>query len=365
MCRRHPAGVLPVQRLVAAASLGLALTFSLVACGDGPPQAPDSTGQPTAGSPTPTAPATDPPTAAGTSSPSPTPTASGALAPDRAVAVSRGDLVEIAIPTGEIVGELEADLGEGASSVVHSPPRNSVLLSRVITAARQEIVEIALGDGGTDVVAVGHTVAVAPDGQRFAVGRRELGEQASDQEVLEIHNFDGQVLRRWADPVAAEEPVQISHLTWSQDGTRLAFQLRFEDGTEVRTLNPAADGGSLQQHSRKVQPSGDLRMLTAPQFRPGTGTLTVVDGPGLDPDAQQVWRISDLEPDTDAVAEVLVETDRAVAELDFDPTGEHLLYNERHPHPPREEQTPAPPTLYHWHGGTSTEVTDGLTDIAW
>ncbi|MBW3663348.1 MAG: hypothetical protein KY469_09640 [Actinobacteria bacterium] len=281
------------------------------------------------------------------------------------MALRRGILVEIAIPSGEIVGELEADQGDGASSLVHSPLRNSVLFSRVITAARQEIVEIGLGDGGTDVVAVGHTVAVAPDGQRFAVGRRELGEQAPDQEVLEIRTFDGQVLHRWADPVAPEEPVRISHLTWSPDVTRLAFQLRFEDGTEVRILDPAADGDSLQQDSREVQPSGDLRMLTAPQFRPGTGTLTVVDGPGLDPDARQVWRISELEPDTDAVTEVLVEADRAVTELDFDPTGEHLLYNQQHSHPPRGEQTPGPPILSHWHDGSSTEVTDDVTDIAW
>lgn len=273
------------------------------------------------------------------------------------------------IPAGRSVGELDAALGsaglsEGASSLTYSRARDSVLFSRVITAANQEIVEAPLDGGQAEVVANGHTVAPAPDGERFAVGRRELGEQDPDREVLEVRTLDGQVAGRWADPVTSEEQVSISHLSWSPDGRQVAFELQFEDGTETRVLDVATEDGSLQGVSRQVEPVGDLRMLSSPEFRPDDGALVAVDGPGLDPDAQQHWRIVALTPTGD-VEDVLGKTDRAVTQLDFDHTGQHLLYVLGHAHPPRDQGPVEPPELMYWHDGASTEVRQEIADVAW
>lgn len=233
----------------------------------------------------------------------------------------------------------------------------------MITAASQEIVEVLLDGRPPEVVSDGHAVAAAPDGERFAVGRRELGEGDPDREVLEVRTFDGRIIGRWDDPVAPEEPVSISHLSWSPDGRRVAFELRFEDGTETRILDVTSEDGSLQGVSDEVEPVGDLRMLVAPEFRPGDGALVAVDGPGLDPDAEQRWRIVTLTPTGD-VEDVLVETDRAVTQLDFDHTGRHLLYVLGHAHPHRAQDQVGPPVVVYWHDGASTEVRQEVAGVA-
>lgn len=283
-------------------------------------------------------------------------------------------LVELDTATGEVTRDFDVDLGEGAGSLAYSPARDSVFFSRTATAARQEIVERALDDGSAEVRAVGNAVAVAPDGDRLAVTRRVPVAGGSDRVQLEVRTIEGEVLGQWSDPVHAEEPTRVSHLTWRPDGERLAYQATFEDGTEVRTLPPTADDGSLHDRSRQVPAPGDLRMLAAPSYRPGSGPthqagsgrLAVVDRPGLDPEARQRWRVLTLDPDTGDVHEVLTTTRRAVTRLDFEDTGEHLLYVEGHGHPRTGQADGArPPELYRWHDGTATRVTDGVTDAAW
>lgn len=286
------------------------------------------------------------------------------LAPDRALALDpTAGLVELDAAAGDVLQAYAVDTGEVARSLTYSPARHSALFAREV-GGRHEVVELALADRTERVHAAGHAVAVDAGGQRLAVGRHERREDGTERVVLEVRTLAGQVVGRWDDPVRAEEPVDVSHLSWSPDGRRIAFQLAFEDGTEVRVLDVASGSGSLQGGSRPVPASGDLRMLAAPTFRPGSGLLAVVDRPGLDPDARQQWRILTVEADSGAVRDVLVETDRAVAALDFDPTGEHLLYLEGHP-PPARGEAPEPPTLLRWHAGGSTAIARGPTGATW
>lgn len=275
-------------------------------------------------------------------------------------------LVELDTATGEVVRDFDADLGEGASSLAYSPARGSVFYARTVTAAKQEVVELSLDDGSTEVRGTGSAVAVAPDGERLALVRRVLVDGGSDRTQLEVRAVEGDVLGQWSDPVAPEEPMRVSHLTWSSEGDRLAFQAAFEDGTEVRTLNPASADGSLQDRSREVAVPGDLRMLTAPSYRPGSGRLAVVDRPGLDPDARQRWRVLTLDPDSHDVHEVLTTTQRAVTRLDFDDSGEHLLYVEGHAHTrPAQGDGVRPPELYRWHDGAAARVAEGIREAVW
>lgn len=351
------------MRYLATTALQALMAASLVTCDGGGTVAPEATSAPT----TTRAPVASSPTAGATRSPSvATPPA---RAPDRAIAIEGGRLVEMEVPAGRPVDGLDAalgptGLGEGASSLTLSHARHTVLFSRTISAASQEIVEVPLDDGQAEVVANGHTIATTPDGERFAVGRRELDGQDAGLEVLEVRTFDGQAAGRWADPVASEEPISISQLSWSPDGQQVAFELRFEDGTETRVLDVTAEDGSLQAVSQQVEPLGDLRMLSAPEFRPDDGVLVAVDGPGLDPDARQQWRVVALDPTGD-VEDVLVETDRAVTELDFDHTGQHLLYVLGHAHAPHDQGPVAPPELMYWHDGSSTHVRGEIADVAW
>lgn len=336
----------------------LAIVVLLAGCG----------GEPAGGGDAPSRPAEDTPAAS-----SPTGSSSDAggdpsLFSDALALRTRqpAGLVQLDTATGEVVREFDVDLGQGASSLAYSPARGSVFFARTATAARQQIVERALDDGSAEVRAVGNAVAVAPDGERLAVARRVQVDGGSDRVELEVRTVDGQVLGRWSDTAHAEEPTRVSHLTWGPDGERLAFQAAFEDGTEVRTLETAAQDGSLHDRSRRVPAPGDLRMLAAPSYRPGSGRLAAVDRPGLDPAARQRWRVLTLEPDTYDVHEVLTTTQRAVTRLDFEDSGEHLLYVEGRGQPRTGQADGArPPELYRWHDDAATRVTEGVTEAAW
>lgn len=338
---------------------------ALAACDGGGTVAPDATT-----SPTPRATALSP-----TTSPSPagTPTASPrepapsptqlALAPDRAIAVGTdgATLGELAIPSGRSLRQLEGDLGDDADELTFSPARGSVLVARARSDTGHEVVEVPLDGGDPDVVADGSAVAVTADGDRLAVARHEPGAPA--RVVLEVRTFAGEVLARWDDPVAPEEPAQIVHPSWSPDGTELAFELRLEDGTEVRTIDVAAADGSLQERSRVVEPPGDLRVLRAPTYR--DGTLHVVDGPGIDPSAEQRWRIVAVDPASGTTGPVLAEADREIVRLDFDDSGEHLLYVRRGSGNDAGTDGAGGSVLVAWHDGTSVDVTEGIAGATW
>lgn len=348
--RRHPAAV------VAA----LAVAVVLGGCGGDQPGQGGATTSNGAGD-TPTTPSSPPgPSATGEQ---------GRLTPEHALALRTrqpAGLVALDTATGEVVRDFDVDLGEGAGSLAYSPARGSVFFARTVTAARREIIERALDDGSAEVRAVGDAVAVAPAGDRLAVARRVLNDSGNERVQLEVRTIDGEVLGQWSDPVRAEEPTRLSHLTWAPNGQRLAYQATFEDGTEVRTLTPAAADGSLHDRSREVPAPGDLRMLAAPSYRPGSGGLAVVDRPGLDPEARQRWRVLLLDPDTHGVDEVLTTSQRAVTQLDFETSGEGLLYVEGHGHPRTGHADRAgPPELYRWQDGTATRVTEGVTEVSW
>lgn len=349
--------------------MAVLVTAVLAACDGGGTVAPDGTSTPTT-SPTAVAPSPPPPTTAPTPtttpSPPPTPTSSPTartLAPDRAIAIGAdgGKLTEIAVPSGRPLRELEADVGENADELTFSPARRSVLFARARGTTGHEIVEVPLDGGPVGTVVDGYTIAVAADGERLAVARHASG--APSRVVLEIRSFAGDVLARWDDPVAPEEPIQVAHPSWSPDGTELAFELRLEDGTEVRTIAVDAEDGSLQGRSQVVDAPGDLRMLAAPTYR--DGTLHVVDGPGIDPSAEQRWRIVSVDPGSGATGPVLVEADHPIVRTDFDDSGEHLLYVRRGSGTDAGTDRPRSPVLVAWHDGTSLEVTDGVTEATW
>lgn len=302
----------------------------------------------------------------GHASPDATPDSRGGGTGTDALAVldDRQGVVALDVRTGEVTREVVArGFGEGLADVAYSRARDSILVARVMTACRTEVVEIPLSGGEERVLGVGRDVAVSADGTRYAVAHEVSGACGAPSVSIEVGTVAGGVHHRWTAPAGEEGPSSVTDLTWSSDAHHLAFALHFGDGTEVRVLD-ASDTSSerLEAASRKLQAPPERPVAwTAPAYR--GESLTLVEGPALGSgDEVPTWRVREVDPGTGEVTRTLLETHRAVTDLDWAPGGEQLLYIERHVDHDRSAE---PPTLFRWADGRSEPVRSGVRAVIW
>lgn len=240
-------------------------------------------------------------------------------------------VVEVDQDTGEIVREVTGAIGEGSSSLDYVPERGSLVYSRVVTAAMSEVVEVPVSGGEPEVLAIGSAVDASDDGRRLAVVRVELVDGGPDQVVLEIRDFEGSVVNSWSDPSTPEEPVHVRNLAWAPDGKTLAFEIRFEDGTEVFLLDTTSKSGSIQQVATEVEPreGADEAMLSVP-FWLDDGRLGVVEAccglPTL-----ETWEAMVVDPATEERQfSSLFTVGQGISEIDVQAGGDQIAFIQSH-----------------------------------
>lgn len=308
------------------------------------------------GEPEPAPPAQEEPTDEGTSSPAPDPNRIFALLEDRAA------VAELDATTGEVVRELAEDAaGEGIADLSYSVARGSLIVTGGVTSCRVEATEVPPDDGPRRELGVGREVAVDAHGDRYAIAR-VVDEHCGDPSVtVEVVDFDAGPVHAWSVETEEEGPYALSHLTWSQDDRRLAFQLDFGDGSETRILDTdRRDTASLHEASTKLQPPLDRPVAwTAPAYR--GGTLTVVEGPALGYEEEvDGWQIVEVDPESGQRGEAIVSSSRPVAHLDWDVGGHRLLYVEGG----GDSQAPA---LRLWSDDAASDrlVREGVRQAVW
>jgi hypothetical protein len=79
-----------------------------------------------------------------------------------------------------------------------------------------------------------------------------------------------------ADARADDLPAKLRSLAWSPDGNRIAFEIVYEDGSELRLLDATTTGTTVLDSERVRAPDG--RLWTGPTFDPA-GSLVVIEGP--------------------------------------------------------------------------------------
>lgn len=293
-----------------------------------------------------------------------------ALTDDQAVALGFSEtlagLAVIDVTDGEIVRELPGALGEGASSLDYVPGRNVALYSRVVTAARSEIVEVPLdGSAPPHVLDVGDAVDATDDGERVAVARRRLREGGGTTVELEIRTGDDQVLATWTARSTEALPAEPANLAWSPDGARLAFDVRFEDGisTFLIDLDQTPADGELFDVARPIEPREEDGAMASRPFWLPDGRFGLVLGccnlPSLD-----TWSFVLVDPDNAQVTETLFELDRGVGPVDVHSDHPRLLFTLSHD-AFGDRSDPQPDRLMRWQSGQPSEVDQELQHAAW
>lgn len=239
-------------------------------------------------------------------------------------------VMEVDGTTGEIVREVTGAIGEGSASLAYVRARDSLVYSRVVTAAMSEVVEVPVLGGEPEVLAIGSAVDATDDGSLLAIARLELVDGGPDQMVLEVQDSEGNVFNSWSDDWTPEEPAFVGNLAWAPDGRTLAFEIRFEDGTEVFVLDTTIAAGSIQEMAKVVEPPGgvDGAMRSVP-FWLDDGRLGVVEACCELP-SFEVWEAIVVDPATGERQSSLFGVDRGISEVDVHADGEEIAFVQSH-----------------------------------
>lgn len=208
---------------------------------------------------------------------------------DEVVALSDTGIDLISLADGTVTGSVatEADLGEGASGLALSPDRRKVVWSRARTGCLSELVMRPVatmvpatvpatapassppsGPSDPEVVGTGRWPAFSPDGSQLAYA---VDPECSGRDRLVVRDLASgreRVLGSTATGSGAPSgsgPASVRSLSWSPDGTRLAFEL-------VTTTPSASEGGTRQS---------SIRVLTLDSAAAVDGARALAPPPGL------------------------------------------------------------------------------------
>lgn len=279
----------------------------------------------------------------------------------RTLAVSTGlgvSVVEAASGTVLIDhSDALANRAVGVASMAVSPDGTTVYLAAGINAYISEIHRVRT-DGTTEMVAKGDDPAVSPDGDKLAYTRaatnRARDPDAARKDELVVRDLTSGQERTWETAADGDPglPAAVRSLSWGPQSQKLAFELVFEDGSEVRVLD-TTQGDSVRDSHQLQAPDGTAYRL--PTYRGRQRTLAVVQTRGgLDPDIDpQEFTIAEVDPATGEVLATLVDPAGMVGSLDFDATGQHLLFTTE---PAETEQHGEPARLFTWSGNDAARV---------
>lgn len=279
----------------------------------------------------------------------------------RTLAVSAGFGVSVVeASSGTVLADRSQALSGravGFGDVTLSPDGATVYLNATINAYIREIHRVR-ADGTTEMVAEGADPAMSPDGDKLAYTQaavnRARNPEAALKDELVVRDLTSGEERTW-ETAAVDDPglrADVRSVSWDPQSQKLAFELVFEDGSEVRVLD-TTQGESLLDSRELEAPDGTAYRL--PTYRGRKGTLAVVrTRGGHDPDIDpQESTIAEVDPDTGEVVATLVDPAGMVRGLDFDATGEHLLFTVE---PTDTERQTGPTRLFAWSGDEATRV---------
>lgn len=177
---------------------------------------------------------------------------------------------------GSVVRVLAGEnaLGEGAGDLAASPDGATLYFSRILTSCSSEIVALDITDGSMKPVAGGEVPTPSPDGRYLAYVVDPVCRRGYDLVVRDVETGAERVWQSELPDDDTELVARIPALSWSPDGTQIAFELVLEDGIETRILDVTGTGGDLTDSTKLAAP--DAAFWTSPLFTPD-GALGVVE----------------------------------------------------------------------------------------
>lgn len=209
-------------------------------------------------------------------------------------------------------------LGEGSGDLARAADGSALYYSRVVTACASEMVAVDTTTFEARSLGPGEVPTPSPDGRFLAYVIDPACRRVYD---LVVRDLASGAERVWESELPDDEReliARIPSLSWSPDGTTIAFELVLEDGEESRIVDVTTAGGELAESERLDAP--DLAFWSSPTYltdggvavverccEPGTDDRAIVRvaAPGAPPEV--IW-------DDDAVLRIL-DVDEATGSL--------------------------------------------------
>lgn len=256
----------------------------------------------------------------------------------------------------------------GVPNITVTGDLSTVFASTEETSCSARLLRAQPGQAQATEIGSGFFPAVAPDGSKLAYTtdvcalEEDLGLVVRDLTTGQEHT--------WTMPrPPGDDQTVLTSLAFDHQGARLVFAVRHvphdpgsgQESTDIRVLDLSRHD-SLDE-TPTLAPETSLKTWSSPTFRAPRGTVVVSQsccGPREDQ-----FEILEIDPDTGTVLASLLETDRPSRQLDFDPTGQHLLYVASRPHP--DPGTPTgPDALFRWNPTDGSQLLqEGILTARW
>lgn len=252
----------------------------------------------------------------------------------------------------------------GPPRITVTADREVVYASTEVTSCSAELYRARPGEDSATRIGQGWFPAVTPDGSRLAYVQAICPGESLEVVIRDL--ADGEE-RSWFLTPAEEDELTVGSLAWDARGELLAVEVRHHRGephhqirSEIRILHPARHG-SLDE-APTLEPATEGAEWRTPTFRGARGTLvaTEVCCAGS---AERI-RVVEVDPESGAVLGAIFEADRIPVDLDFDASGEHLLYVVDHAE--HDEASVEPRAALRWSPGEGAHhLVDELFRARW
>lgn len=237
------------------------------------------------------------------------------------------------------------ELSRMISGLTLAPDGRSVWFGVEGTGCEQyRVRRVPIGGGRVEEAAEGGAPAVSPDGRYLAYAARSSARGGPPAEpwracldTIVVRDLSTGRERVWLPPA---EPANSPYgsggrITWAPDGRRLAFDLAYE-GSFVRVLDTsrAGDQGDASFILRGSGPAEGLEDYLSPVWLPGGNRVAVAasccyggaDSPSPSFPHGGEKAVVAIDVTTRVTNEILPSASEAIACLDVDSSGQHVVY---------------------------------------
>lgn len=290
----------------------------------------------------------------------------GSRAPQTLLAAGLG-VVRLDTKTGSVLEAVPVSGGESMATLSLTADGSVLYSAATIAGCFVEMREWSIGDDDEEPLGPGLIPAVSPDGRSLAFV--DYNPCPSDGNRLAVRDLLTGEERVWPLPKQRRSVSHLVDVTWAPDSRHVAVQIGFapdESPTlveaptafEIRIVDTKTDDTVVQ--GKLVAPATEDRQWHFPRFRDGGDTIVVTEvccGTGANRfEASRSVRMVEIDVATGAIVDQLLELGQAILDVDFDRTGDHMLY---------VLDGPRRPSVFRWTDGHSTKITEGFTFAEW
>lgn len=255
----------------------------------------------------------------------------------------------------------------GAADITMPGGGGTVYAATEVTSCAADLQRAAVGGAEAERIGRGFSPAVDRNEDRLAYTPTICPTGTPSVVIRELATGSEQAFELQDTPGRADTTT-VFPKSWNASGEILAIEVVHQlDGDvpqierEIRLLDTESDL-SLDD-ATLLRPPRAGSQWRAPAFRGDLGTVAV-SATRADGDPDERFSIVEVDPTSGRVLGELTSTDQLPRSLDFDRTGQHLLYVGTHGD--RDQRAVGPPTLWRWSAADgSVQLAEDVHQAVW